>query len=219
MKHKTFRNNHNFVAKNDQSVQSKIKKALRRLLYLLFMVIAFASVYLFLLLGEPDEEAKLAIDEPILPIINPINPMEATDTAGLQQLADVFGEPILSLYTGGELQKARVSDIPFEKNYARMVTLTFSLEDMQIVQLKSIRPKEAAALLSQKNATLYTKSMYSIAGLTASRIDSPLETSIIAQNDNVVYCVIFPTEKQDELTQLLRQTYLISPNTDFMHNQ
>lgn len=208
---------------NDKSVESvkkaKIKKWLRIPLLFFVTMAAFAFVYIFLLLGEPDEEQKLNTAPTILPITSPISPMEATDEAGLQNLVDAFGEPILCLYSNAELQKARLSDIPFENQYARMVILTYTTSENKTIQLKSIRPKTAAPILAQKGATLNAQSLYSIAGLNGSRMDTALETSVIAQNDQVVYCVTIPYDKQNDLTLLLRQTYLISPNSEVVQNQ
>lgn len=191
---------------------SRLKRALRRIGLGLLLALALAFAYVFLLLGEPEEEAKLA--QPVVEeaITLPMSALDMPGEANVQSLADSFGQPVLSLYGGLPMQKARIYDTAFGGGYARRVTLTYAFEDGALLTVDSLRPTAAITLLGDGGYRLSAGSLYALAGLDAARMDSDAQTCIFAQSDTAVYAVTCPAQHAGELNELLRQTTLIAPS-------
>ncbi|MEG2253327.1 MAG: hypothetical protein RSC98_09810, partial [Clostridia bacterium] len=77
---------------------AKWKTLLGRILAAVLAVVALAFAYVFLLVGEPDEEAKNTPEVVQEQIRMPMNALEIPGDANLQSLADTFGQPVLTLY-------------------------------------------------------------------------------------------------------------------------
>ena len=108
---------------------SRLRLILLRVAVGVLLVIALVFAYLFLLLGEPDEEAKY-VDLPDEELITmPMGALEIPGEANLQNLANTFGQPVMALYGGPALERARVYDTAFGGGYARRVTLTYAFDD------------------------------------------------------------------------------------------
>lgn len=85
---------------------SRLRRILKRIGLGLLMALALAFAYVFLLLGEPDEEAKLA--EPVVEeaITLPMSALDMPGEANVQSLADSFGQPVLlAVRRGWQMQK------------------------------------------------------------------------------------------------------------------
>lgn len=191
---------------------AKWKKVLARVLFCVLLIVALAVGYIFLLLGEPDEEAKLTAPEPEETISMPMSAVEAHGDANIQSIADAFNRPILVLY-GSELtmQKARVYDTAFGGGYARRTTLSYALPDGAQLNVESIRPTAAAALLSGDGYKLETGSLYSLGGMNAALMRGGESVCVFAQSDSAVYAVVCPPGHDELLKTLLKQTRLIAP--------
>lgn len=143
--------------------------------------------------------------------------MSAVETPGeadVQSLADTFGQPVLSLYGGLSMQKARIYDTAFEGGYARRVTLTYAFEDGTLVTVESLRPTSAVTLLSLPGATLEGQTLYALGGLNAARMDDGQTSCVFAQSDTAVYAILCPAGHQEDLASITRYTTLISPTYD-----
>lgn len=70
------------------------KKIVRRVLAWVAVALALALCYLFLLLGEPDEDSKLA-QQPVqqTPITLPMSAVESPGDTSPEGLAEIFGQP------------------------------------------------------------------------------------------------------------------------------
>ena len=188
------------------------KITLVRVLTGVLIVAALALCFVFLLLGEPDEEAKLATETVEESIRMPMNALESPGETIVQNLADTFGQPVLALYGGGlAMQKARVFDTAFSGGYARRVTLTYAFSDGSVLTTESIRPTSAAKLLGGPNYKLHASSLYGLGGVDAARMDSPQQICVFGQSDTAVYAVICPTTHAEELSDILKQTTLVVP--------
>lgn len=191
---------------------SKFRRVLVRVLLCLLPAAAVAFAYVFLLLGEPDEDAKYVSRQPESQITMPMNALETPGEADVQSLADTFGQPVLNLYGGLTMQKARVYDTAFGGGYARRVTLTYAFEDGQTLTLESLRPTSAASLIDQNGYRLEAGSLYAIGGLNAARMDNSQQSCVFAQSDSAVYAVICPASHTDDLPSLLKMTTLTAPS-------
>ena len=174
------------------------------------LVIALVFAYLFLLLGEPDEEAKY-VDLPDEELITmPMGALEIPGEANLQNLANTFGQPVMALYGGPALERARVYDTAFGGGYARRVTLTYAFDDGTQLTVESIRPTSAITLLGG-GYSLSVRSLYALGGLDAARMDGGGQICIFGQSDTAAYAVLCPEGHESDLNSLLRQTTLIAP--------
>jgi len=118
------------------------KKALKRILLILLVVVALVFAYLFLLMGEPEEDLETTSPvQAVQPITIPMNALEAPGDAYLPSLAETFGQPVLGIRSPDvTLQRARVYDTAFGGEYARRVTLNYLLSDGGEMVVESIRP-------------------------------------------------------------------------------
>ena len=201
----------------EEEVQSKppslLKRVLKRVGFAILLVLALVFAYVFLLLGEPDEDAKYMQKEPEASIAMPMSALEIPGDANVQSLADTFGQPVLSLGQALNMKKARIYDTAFENGYARRVTLTYAFEDGTEITVESLRPTAAVSLLKQNGYKLDAASLYTLGGLNAGRMDNAASLCIFAQSDAAVYAVLCPQTHAEELTALLRYTMLIAPGT------
>lgn len=193
---------------------SRVVQLLKRIGLGVLLVLALVFTYLFLLLGEPEEDAKYQQRKQEESISMPMGALEAPGGSNVELLADTFGQPVLSLGQGMAMQKARVYDTAFSGEYARRVTLTYAFEDGQLLTVESIRPTAAATLLDENGYRLDASSLYTLGGLNAARMDNDASSCVFAQSDVAVYAVICPRSHANELEGLLRYTMLIAPSTD-----
>jgi len=193
---------------------SRVVRLLKRMGLGVLLVLAIVFAYLFLLLGEPEEDAKYQTRKQEETISMPMGALEAPGESNVELLADTFGHPVLSLGQGMTMQKARVYDTAFGGEYARRVTLTYAFEDGQMLTVESIRPTAAATLLDEKGYRLDASSLYTLGGLNAARMDNDDSSCVFAQSDVAVYAVICPGSHADELEGLLRYTTLVAPSAD-----
>ena len=193
---------------------SLFRRILWRALAAVLLVAALLFAYLFLLMGEPDEDAKY-LEEPVEEVIAmPMSPFEAPGSRNVQNLADAFGEAVLALAEGPAMQKARVYDTALEGSYARRTTLTYAFEDGAQLTVESLRPTAAVTLLAMEGASLDATSLYTIGGLNAARMDTDNMICVFSQSDRAVYAVYCPKSHQSDLDSLLKQTTLVLPAQD-----
>jgi len=196
-----------------QKQPSVIKRFLLRVLAVVMAVLALVMCYLFLLMGEPDEDAKLAADAPAEAAITmPMSPFEAPGESNVQNLADTFGEPVMALYDGPEMRKARIYDTAFEGGYARRVTLTYTLADGQQLTVESLRPTSAVTLIKEDGYKLDASALYTMGGLNAARMENSSTICVFAQTDTAVYAVRCPASHAGELSGLIKQSMLVEPS-------
>lgn len=199
----------------EEEVQSKppslLKRVLKRVGFAILLVLALVFAYVFLLLGEPDEDAKY-MQKPVEETITmPMSALEIPGESDMSDLAETFGQPVLSLGQALPMYKSRIYDTAFEGGYARRVTLTYTLEDGRQLTVESIRPTSAVTLLKQEGSKLDGSTLYTLGGLNAARMDNGTDCCIFSQTDTAVYAVIAPSGYADELTTLLRYTMLVAP--------
>ena len=194
--------------------KNPLKKLLVRIGTALLVVIAVAAAYLFLLLGEPEEDAKYAADARQETITMPMSPFEAPGESNVRHLADTFGQPVLSVYQGLAMQKARIYDTAFSGGYARRVTLTYAFDDGALVTVESIRPTSAVTLLGQDGYSLDATSLYTLGGMDGARMDNDAQICVFTQTESAVYAVICPQNHEKDLGDILRFTMLISPEDE-----
>ncbi len=194
---------------------AKWKKILARVLSVLLIAVSLAAGYIFLLLGEPDEEAKLTAAPPEESITMPMPAIETAGETNLQSVSDAFGEPILALYNSGlQMQKSRVYDTAFSGGYARRATLIYLLPDGSQLSVESIRPTAAAALLSADGNKLDSGSLYTLGGINAALMRNAESVCVFGQSDTAVYAVICGPGHDEQLKTLIKQTTLVAPSAD-----
>jgi len=191
---------------------SLLRRVLKRIGFAVLLVLALVFAYVFLLMGEPDEDAKYTAKQQESRITTPISTLEIPGAANVQTLADSFGEPVLSLGQALTMKKARIHDTAFENGYARRVTLTYAFEDGTEITAESIRPTAAVELLHQNGYQLDASALYTLGGLNAGRMDNAVTCCVFGQSGTAVYAVICPQTHADELSSLLRYTTLVAPD-------
>lgn len=190
---------------------SRLRLFLARAGLAVLVAVAVVFAYVFLLLGEPDEDAKYMQKIPEEQIAMPMSALEVPGEANVQTMADAFGQPVLSMGQSLVMQKARIYDTAFENGYARRVTLTYAFEDGALLTAESIRPTSAVTLLKEEGYKLDASALYTLGGLNAARMDNETTCCVFAQSETAVYAVICPKDKAQDLTGILRYTMLIAP--------
>lgn len=191
---------------------SKLKKFFKRVGIVILIALALVLIYIFLLLGEPENTAVDAppVREEVIHV--PMAALEMPDGGDLGVLAASFGQPLLALYGDFALQKSNLSDTAFQGSYARKATLTYQLEDGHIITVESIRPTTAVSLLQNgNNSTLRVETLYTLAGLDATRMDTSNTITIFGKSPDAVYAIHIPTTNANQLSALLKQTTLVHP--------
>lgn len=190
---------------------SLISRVFRRIALGVLLILALAFAYVFLLLGEPDEEAKYVQPPAEETIAMPMSALDIPGQSDVQNLADSFAQPVLALNQGLTMHKSRIYDTAFEGEYARCVTITYTFEDGQTLLVESLRPTAAVALLKQEDYRLDASALYTMGGLNAARMENDRQICVFAQSDTAVYAITCPASHASELTELLRYTTLIAP--------
>ena len=211
----TFRQPDASAALDEEDVTLKtpslLSRVLKRVGFAVLLVLALVFAYVFLLLGEPDEDAKYVPEVKEETILMPMSALEMPGQANVQTLADTFSQPVLSLGEALQMKKARIYDTAFENGYARRVTLTYAFADGTELTVESLRPTAAVTLLGGSGYKLDAASLYTLGGLNAGRMDDGVSCCIFGQSDTAVYAVICPATHAEELKTLLRYTMLIAP--------
>lgn len=202
---------------NQKLTQEEVKKPSRAGLFIrraglcVLTVLALAFVYIFLLLGEPDEEAKYIRKPEEETIVMPMSALDIPGETDVQKLADSFGQPVLALNQLLSMYKSRIYDTAFEGGYARCVTITYTFDDGQTLLVESMRPTSAVALLGREDYRLDASALYTMGGLNAARMQNDTQICVFAQSDAAVYAVTCPVSHAEELANLLRYTTLVAP--------
>ena len=197
-------------------VPAKWKGILKRALAIVGLILALSLVYVFLLMGEPDEDSQLtheaATQEEAIRV--PIAATQVSGNSDLNPLAVNFGKPVLALYGSNlPLAKATLFDTAFRGGYARRLTLNYTFADGAILTVESIRPIAAVSLLGGQSYSLNMESLYAMAGLDAVRMDSAEQICVLARGTEAAYAVVCPLAHQAELAALLKQVSLMQPST------
>lgn len=202
------------IAIGEEEVRSGPGPVVRRLIAIgavLALAAALVLAYLFLLVGEPEEEIKHVPKTPETPVAGPMSPMSALGDTGLHAMPEAFGAPVLTIYAGASAQKSAMADTAFAGGYARTAAITYTLEDGTEIRAVSLRPASAVTLLEEKGTySLDGERLYTLAGLNAARMENGTDSVIFTQSEEAVYAVIFPAEKLDEVSQVLRGTTLLT---------
>ena len=191
--------------------QSALVRVLKRIGAAILVLLGLMLAYVFLLLGEPDDDAKQApvtVEESIL---MPMNALDMPGETDVQKLADSFGQPVLYLQQSLAMYKARIYDTAFEGEYARCVTVTYTFEDGQQLLAQSIRPTAAVSLLKEQGYKLDASALYTMGGLNAARMQNDTHICVFAQSEHAVYAIVCPVSHAAELPELLRYTTLSEP--------
>jgi len=186
-------------------------RILRHIGLALLLIIALVFAYIFLLLGEPEEDAKYVQKPAEETITMPMSALDIPGESDPARLAESFGEPVLALNQMLTMYKSRIYDTAFEGEYARCVTITYTFEDGQTLLAESLRPTSAVTLLKKDGYTLDASALYTMGGLNAARMQNESTVCVFAQSDTAVYAITCPVSHAEELANLLRYTTLIAP--------
>lgn len=200
----------------EQRPPAKWKKTVKRVLAVLGLLLSLTVIYVFLLMGEPDEDDQLqrqtARQEESIRV--PIAATQVDGTADVNPLATNFGMPVLALYGSPlTLTKATLFDTAFHGGYARRMQLTYAFATGETLSVESIRPTAAVSLLGFGSMTLRMDSLYAIAGMDAVRVDGQDAVLVLARGREAAYAVVCPKTQESGLVALLKQATLMQPNT------
>ena len=190
---------------------SLASRVIRRIALGVLLILALAFAYIFLLLGEPDDEAKYVPKTVEETITMPMSALDVPGESDVQKLADSFGQPVLAVNQLLTMYKSRIYDTALDGEYARCVTITYTFEDGQQLLVESMRPTSAVTLLKQEDYTLDASALYTMGGLNAARMHNDTQICVFAQSDTAVYAVTCPVTHAEELANLLRYTTLVAP--------
>lgn len=191
---------------------AKWKILLKKIFLGLALIVTIVFVYIFLLLGEPEDDTQQLQDVEQEKIVHSISPLEVPGETDAANIAQTFGQPVLSMYPGVlPMEGARIYDTAFEGGFARRVTLTYTLSGGEQLLVESIRPTEAISLMGGSGFHLDGNRKYSIGGVDAAWMDNGEIIRVFGQADQAAYCITCPISYEEELTQLLRSTLLTAP--------
>lgn len=200
---------------DEPSKPAKWKSVLLRVVTVVLVVLVLSLMYVFLLLGEPDEDAAYTDQVQQEQIRMPMTAIESPGDSSVSAIAETFGQPVLSLYGSAlSMTQSRIYDTAFGGGYARRATLTYTFEDGAKLLVESIRPTGAVTLLRGSGYSLDADTLYAIGGVDAARMDNDQQICVFGQTGNAVYAVTCPKSHAEELETLLKQTALIAAETN-----
>lgn len=191
---------------------AKWKAVVKKILIFFALLLALAFLYLFLLMGEPDDDSEVLLNQTVQEEIlqMPMTGQELTAPVDVTAAAVSFGKDAMELR--GEvlpLKKAALYDTAYRGGYARRLTFTYQFPDGQIVTVDSIRPAGAIALLTDPAYAIRLDAVYSMGGMDAVRMDSADYIRLAASGPDAVYVIHFPVSHEDQLADYLRYAGLI----------
>ena len=193
---------------------AKWKAVLKKIAIILALILALTFLYLFLLMGEPDDDdeillAQSAQQEEVIRM--PMTAQEMAGTVDVNAAAVSFGKDAMELRGGVlPLLKASLYDTAYHGGYARRLTLTYQFPDGTIMTIDSLRPAGAISLFTDPAYTIRVDVIYTMGGMDAVRMDSENYIRVAAQNEDAAYVVHFPVAHADDLADYLHYTGLIS---------
>lgn len=193
----------------EEAPPAKWKVFLWKIIVGILLVLAIAFVYIFLLLGEPEDEAQSMQTVNEEKIAFSMSPLEVPGESDAATLAESFGQPVLSLYPGVlPMERSRIYDTAFEGSFARRVTLTYTFETGETLYVDSLRPTAAIALLGGDDFRLDGERTYAIGGVDAAWMENSRVIVVFGQTAEAAYAVTCPISMKEQLPQLLRSTLL-----------
>lgn len=196
----------------EQKKPAKWKAVVKKILIFLGLLLALAFLYLFLLMGEPDDDDETLLRQTAREEIiqMPMTGQELGAGADVEAAAVSFGAAAMELRGGVlPLQKVSLYDTAYRGGYARRLTLTYHFPDGQVVTVDSIRPPGAVALLQDSAYVIRVDTLYTMGGMDAVRMDSTDYIRLAAEGPEAAYVVHFPAAHADQLTEILRYTGLL----------
>jgi len=196
----------------EQKPPAKWKAILKKILIFLGILLALAFLYVFLLMGEPDDDdevlLKQSAQEEVIQMA--MTGQELSGDADLNAVAVSFGKAVMELRGGVlPLLKASLYDTAYRGGYARRLTLTYQFPDGKVLTVDSIRPPGAVALLTDPAYVIHVDTLYTMGGMDAVRMDSSAYIRVAAEGTDAAYVVHIPVAHSDQLTDLLRYMGLI----------
>ncbi len=191
---------------------AKWKAVVKKILIVLGLIVALAFLYLFLLMGEPDDDDEMLLNQSTQEEIiqMPMTGQEMSGDANLTDAAVSFGKSAMELRGGVlPLMKAALYDTAYRGGYARRLTLTYQFPGGQVLTVDSIRPPGAIALLTDSAYVIRVDNLYTMGGMNAVRMDSGSYIRLAAEGKDAVYVVHIPVSHEDQMVELLRYTGLI----------
>ena len=196
----------------EQKAPAKWRIVAKRILIVLGLLLALAVLYVFLLMGEPDDDDEMLLKQSSVEEIiqMPMTGQEMTGNVDVNAEAVSFGKDAMELRGNVlPLQKATLYDTAYAGGYARRLTLTYAFPDGQVMTVDSIRPPGAITLLTDASYGIRVSEIYTMGGMDAVRMDSDDYIRIAAQGRDAVYVVHMPKAHEKQLLDLLRFTGLI----------
>ena len=190
------------------------KAIVRRVLSIVGLILSLALVYVFLLVGEPEEDTQLAqqtqAQEEVIRV--PIAAAQLDGAADLNALAVNFGMPVLTLQGApATLQQSTLFDTAFRGGYARRFQLTYAYPTGETILVESIRPTAAVSLVARVSYSLNVAQLYTLGGMDAVRMDSGDAVLVLARGLDAAYAITLPKAYADTLAALLKQCVLMQP--------
>lgn len=192
-----------------------VRRVIRAVLITVLGVALVGLFYLSVILGQPQEGDQVVArqDQPLLPASPAVNIAGEGEMATLLQ---DFPVPVMSFVTGAgpALASGTSGDTAFEDGFARVVTLTYALEDGGQVVVRSIYPARALTLVGRKGYVLNSASSVSLAGLNAVRMEGQGTVRFHAQSADALYELTVPAMSGEELSELTKALQLVTVKKD-----
>lgn len=147
------------------SKKNGFRQVLRVALRVIAGLIAAAVLYLAVILVESDKKEETPAAS--IPLPEAMSAVTVSDPDELDELYKAFDVPALRLRSSlFYLQMAQCRDISYGSGYARILQISYQVEEGSIC-LVSIRPASALSLLTPSGMTLSTDLKQALAGMSA----------------------------------------------------
>lgn len=172
-------------------------------------VVLTAVFFVTVVLGQPQQDMAGAID-PDQPLTAPSPAINLAPGQSADELTATFPAQVLSCAPGGTLTlEGGVSyDLAFEEGVARVLTLRYVTAEGMPLEVTTIYPARALALLRDDSWRL-TGAGPAMAGLESVRMEKDGQVRLHAQGPAGVYAVTVQAVPEETLKELLRPLQLL----------
>ena len=194
-----------------QEKKSPGQRLVHFLLSVLLGAALVAAFFLAVILGHPqgDGSNPAEAQQPLLPPMTA--PVTIQSLNGLQTLLDAFPAPVMASLssTAMDFVRGACTDVPFEKGYARMVSLTYQTREGE-----SIYPARALGVMGKGDYVISGTAGHPLAGLRSILMERDGSVRMHAQSEEALYVVTMPAVASAALRQMTSTLLLYGGNQD-----
>ncbi len=185
-------------------------KIIKKLPLFIFVLIVTAFIYVFLLLGEPNDLSTPTVETNINETITePCLTMQLSNSTSMQDIIDEFARPAL-----GKEVDPTTANLSCEKtgnSYVYNLNASYQLADNTRYTISSSRPINSIHATNANGYEIKTENNVVIASMHGVWAENTNTVMIVCNNENTSYKLVFPKIDKEEILLELKSLKLNEP--------